>query len=379
MIRNLIQKPVLSLAIGALTFWAGLASAELMQVVGVADGDTLNVRSGPGSKFSDVGDIARDGAVNVLGYNTAGTWAKIRYRGQVAWVSAKYLSTGIRGDGSALATGPHVVTGIKANDPDRGLVVRAGAGTSFASLGVLRNDTAVHVVQRKGAWAMIGLQGGVGWVNSAYLTATMPQPIPSVNPQVAPDGGPLPGAFTVTGVAANDRLWVRDAPRATGSRLGGLMPGAVINVTGHASGNWVQVTQNGQIGYVNASYLTRDIESGGESGGESGSGTSASGFPLGITCRGTEPFWTFTMALNRAVQYNSLIDGPEPVTYMVLSTASSGGGYPYDFNASPYSGTISSQSCSDGMSDITYSMGITLVKPSANGSTETLFGCCNVN
>ena len=79
--------PKLFLAIGALTLWAGLASAELMQVVGVATGDTLNVRSGPGAKFADIGDIARNGAVNVLGYNTAGTWAKIRYRGQDAWVS----------------------------------------------------------------------------------------------------------------------------------------------------------------------------------------------------------------------------------------------------------------------------------------------------
>ena len=76
--------PKLFLAIGALTLWAGLASAELMQVVGVADGDTLNVRSGPGAKFADIGDIARGGAVNLLGYNTAGTWAKIRYREQDA-------------------------------------------------------------------------------------------------------------------------------------------------------------------------------------------------------------------------------------------------------------------------------------------------------
>ena len=58
-----------------MTLWAGMASAELMQVVGVAAGDTLNVRSGPGAKFAD---IARNGAVNVLCYNTAGTWAKIQ-------------------------------------------------------------------------------------------------------------------------------------------------------------------------------------------------------------------------------------------------------------------------------------------------------------
>lgn len=373
MIRKTMPK--LFLAIGALTLWAGMASAELMQVVGVAAGDTLNVRSGPGAKFADIGDIARNGAVNVLGYNTAGTWAKIQYRGKIGWVSAKYLSTGMRSDGSALATGPHVVTGIKPNDPDRGLVVRTGAGSSFAALGVLRNNTAVHVIQRSGDWAMISVEGGVGWVNSAYLAAmtSTPPAMPSADPQVAPDGSPLPGVFTVTGVAANDRLWVRDAPRVTGKRLGGLVPGAVINVTGRASGNWVQITLNGQIGYVSATYLTRGPESGGESGG----GTSAAGFPLGITCNGTEPFWTFTIAQNRAVQFNSLNDGAAPGTYMSLSTATNGG-YPYNFDASPYSGTIRSQACSDGMSDTNYPLAITLIKPSGNGGTQTLYGCCTM-
>lgn len=70
---------------------------------------------------------------------------------------------------------------------------------------------------------------------------------------------------------------------------------------------------------------------------------------------------------------------PEPDTYMTLSTASSGGGYPYDFDASPYSGTIGSQSCSDGMSDINYSMAVSLIKPYGSPGTEMLYGCCKVD
>ncbi len=36
---------------------AGLAETSFMQVTGVPQGDTLNVRTGPGSGFPDIGDI----------------------------------------------------------------------------------------------------------------------------------------------------------------------------------------------------------------------------------------------------------------------------------------------------------------------------------
>lgn len=370
----LMKNPVLTLTAGMFTLWAGLASAELMKVVDISDGDTLNVRSGPGTSHADIGDINEHTYVNVTGYSNDRKWAQIQYRGQMAWVSAKHLSAGQSGGTGSTGLGTNVVTGIAANDADGGLVVRGGAGKSFARLGVLRNNTAVHVIQQDGdgKWAMIGFEGGVGWVSTAYLTAmnAAPTPMPS-NPQVAPDGGPLPAVFTVTGVSVNDRLWVRDAPQVTGRRLGGLTPGAVVNVNGRALGNWVQITLNGQIGYINANYLTRASQSSGAS--------TANGFPLGISCRGTEPHWTLSIAADRSVQYTSLIDGPDLISSLTQTTPSVGGGYPFNFTAQPYSGVLNSQACSDGMSDISYSMAIMLSRPSANGGTETLHGCCNVD
>ncbi|WP_417270038.1 SH3 domain-containing protein [Celeribacter sp.] len=374
MSRSKLTATATVIAAGAMSLWAASAFAEMMQVTGVPDGDSLNVRSGPNGQSADIGDLQEGEVVNVLGKNFAGTWSQIDYRGQKAWVASRYLTDTQDGDRAAVSTGPHVVSGIPSDDPDGGLVVRDGAGTDFAALGVLRNDTAVHIIQTSpdGKWGMIALADGVGWVSTRYLVAMMatPMPMPTADPQTAPDGGPLPAVFTVTGVAAGDKLWVRDAPQATGARIGGLVPGAVVNVTGHASGNWVQITLNGQIGYVNATYLTRATES--------GSGSTVNGFPLGITCRGTEPFWTFTIADDRTVEFTSLIDGPEPIASLTQTTPSLGGGYPFDFAASPYAGSINAQACSDGMSDIAYTMSIMLTKPSSNWAGP-LHGCCNVD
>jgi len=362
-----------------LTFAATPALADLMQVFNIPNGDTLNVRAGPGGNHADIGDLQQHDIINVVGIDPNGQWAEIRYRGREGWVSTRYLRQPMRGDGSSILTGPHVVTGIKAGDPDGGLVVRNGDGTSFARLGVLRNNTEVHVIQRSRdkTWAMISYGSGVGWVSAAYLNTLdrvsqpTPQPMPSSNPQTAPDGGSLPGTFTVSGVAANDVLWVRDRAQASGAKITSLAPGSTVRVLGMATATWAQVSVNGMTGFVNARFLTRRW-------GSSGT-VPQNGFRLDITCQGTEPFWTLGIAADRTVTYTSLINGQAPLTALNQTAPSAGGGYPYTFGAPPYSGVISQGACSDGMSSNAYSMSITLNKPSQGGGIETVYGCCNVN
>ncbi len=363
---------------------AGLAETSFMQVTGVPQGDTLNVRTGPGSGFPDIGDIQPGQVLVILGYDETGRWAQVRYQGQLAFVSARYLRSPSRADGSSVTTGPHEVTGIKAGDPDGGLVVRDGPGSNHTNIGVLSNRTQVHVIQRSddGEWAMISAGTGVGWVSATYLNSVpatgtpTPEPMPSPTPQTAPDGGSLPAMFIVSGVAADDNLNFRDAPGTSGNIIGHFAPGADVQVSGMASGNWAYVTDGETAGYVNIRYLTRNS-------GSSGSGadpvTLANGFVLGILCRGTEPYWTFEIADDRTTTYTSLIGGPGPQSSLVQTTPSSlTGSYPFSFSAPPYSGLIKTQQCSDGMSDVSYTMSVSLNTPGQSGGTQTLNGCCSV-
>lgn len=354
---------------------AASAQTDLMQVEGVRAGDTLNVRTGPGGAYEDIGDLQPGARIAVLGYDASGRWAAINYAGQIAYVSARYLAPAAPQGAPNLAggTGAHSVTGIPPGDADGGLVVRGGAGTDFARIGVLPNGMDVHVIQRSpnGRWAMIAYGSGVGWVGSAYLTAAppIPQPRPTPTPQTAPDGGPLPAVFFVTGVAADDRLNFRDAPRASGGLIGSFAPGDTLEVLGMATGNWAYVTDGEVAGYVNSRFLTR--------GG--GAITTANGFPLGLKCLGTEPFWNFDIAEDRTVTFTQMVSGQAPLTSLVQTTPSgSTGSYPYTFSAPPYSGVIATQFCSDGMSDNSYPISIVLNAPGQSGGIVTQYGCCNL-
>lgn len=358
--------------------WIGVpnfAAAEMMQVIDVPAGDTLNIRQGPSASSVDIGDVAPQAYVEVLGYNLDQSWARISYQNQTGWVAARYLS---HENAPPASVGPNIVTGIQDTDPDGGLVVRDGAGASFGRLGVLLKDSHVHVIQfsGNGDWAMIAFGTGVGWVSSAYLAGltSTPEPMPSATPTVAPDGGALPATFTVTGVSADDKLWVRNAPHATAGRLGSLSPNAVVYVDGRASGQWGQITLNGQIGYIHMSYLTRAV---GHGGGPLGVSSTGNGFPLGLSCRGTEPFWTLDIDEDRSVHYTSLINGNDPVRHLAIATPAPNGSYPFAFAAHPLAGALTLEACSDGMSDTVYSMSILLNRPSESGGMSTLYGCCN--
>lgn len=348
-------------------------------VTGIAQGDSLNVRSGPGAGYRDIGDLLAGEIVFVQALDNTGRWAQIQYRGNTAWVSTRYLQDAMRSDGSSSQTGPNVVTGIAANDSDGGLVVRDGPGMQHARLAVLRNGTQVHVVQfsRNNRWAMIASGNDTGWVAARYLRpvpqqAPEPQPMPEPmpDPLVAPDGGPLPAQFDVFGVAANDVLWVRSQPSASAAPVGNLAPNGTIVVTRMANADWAEVQYGQNTGYVNIGFLMRST------GGNSSH--TLNGFPLGLTCHGTEPFWTLEIADDRTVTYTSLIDGQAPLASLVQTTPAAGGGYPYAFAAGAYTGQLSQQSCSDGMSDTSYSMRLILTVTGQNGGVETLYGCCNM-
>lgn len=287
----MFKKSLIILAFSTLPLAGLQAQTGMMSVTNLLPGDSLNVRSGPGAGYPDIGDLQDDDIINVLGHDPSGRWAQIRYRGQTAYVAVRYLSDPMRNDGSSVLTGPHVVTGIAPNDADGGLVVRDGDGMGHAQIGLLGNNAVVHVIQRSanGNWAMIAFGQGVGWVGTAYLQS---QPVPQPVPQPA---------------------------------------------------------------------------------------QTANGFPLDILCRGTEPFWTIGFAVDQSVAYTSLIQGPAPVVSLTQATPAAGGGYPYSFVAGPYSGAISAGQCSDGMSDLQYSMAIALNKPAPNGGFETVYGCCSMN
>lgn len=370
-----LQHLLFASAIATVSYVTSL-SAEFMVVVNIDDGDSLNVRSAPNAASRDIGDLQEGSYVDVKGYSIDGKWARITYRGQVAWVAARFLAAGVRPDGSASNTGAHQVTGIKAGDPDGGLKVRSGYGTEYPSLGVLPNGVQVHVVQISpdGKWAQIPFGTQMGWVSRRYLNAVASggttgqgSTIPATDPATAPDGLPLPGIFRVNGVAHDDTLNIRSEPRVSGTILLQVQNGVPMAVLEMATAKWAKVQVGDVVGFAHAGFLTRG-----------GGMTNNYGLQLGIECIGTEPFWRMTFDADNLARMTMMSQHTVPAPIRSATFSATPTGYPYNFDAPPYSGQINFEICSDGMSDNIYPMSIWLNAPDTTGTPMFVQGCCRL-
>lgn len=343
-------------------------AAEPYKVIGITSGDSLNVRTGAGTNFADIGDVLLGQTVQVHGFDSTGKWAQITWQGQLAYVASRYLKGSSTGNSNQSGLGMQKVTGIAANDPDGGLVVRRGPNTSSARILVIPNNVTINVVEISpdGKWSKaVFSDGGTGWVRNNYLagaSSTTPTPPPSV-----PQGNVvLPAVFSVINVAANDVLWVRNAPDAAAAPVTNLQPNAAVSVLEFINNGWAKVTIGQNIGYVKASYLA-----------QGGGITTSSGMQLGLNCNGAEPFWNMQIATDRTMTYTAM-GGAPLVSSLQAANPSQSGPYPFQFSdGGQLNGTLSAQICSDGMSDITYPWKILLNAP-MSGSMLALNGCCTL-
>jgi len=234
------------------------AQSSSQQVVGTLRGDSLNVRTGPGSNFQDIGDIRRNRNVNVIGYNSTGRWAKIWWRGREAWVSAVYLTGGVGGQNLAntnqqQALGMFVVTGAHAVDP-HGLAFRAGPGTNHPLKGYIGDNVSVEVLSfhRNGRWAFIRLNNQKGYVAMKFLRPVGVQNFSNNNqPQKL-------GTHVVTGTHAVDinGLALRSGPGTNHPLKGYIGDGVQVEVLSlHRNGRWAFIRHNNRKSYVSMKFL----------------------------------------------------------------------------------------------------------------------------
>ncbi len=142
----------------------------------------LNVRSGPGVGFPEVGVLGRDDGVSILGRNFDGSWLNVAIPGGVTgWVNRGFIVTNVDvmtlpvtdpgQGGGPTPTGPYgtVTAGF--------LNMRYGPGATF---GIITRLTAGQVVNlggrnASGQWVYISIPAGAsGWVNALYLRPSVP-------------------------------------------------------------------------------------------------------------------------------------------------------------------------------------------------------------
>lgn len=179
----------------------------------------------------------------------------------------------------------------------------------------------------------------------------------------------LPTLSDVTGVAANDRLNIRERPDAAAAVIGTLPPDAKgIEIVAERNG-WAQVNTGERAGWVNARFLTfrSDVWQTGQ-------------LPATLNCLGTEPFWSV-----RQVGKTIVYETPEGARQMERRAVLDQG------FRSPVRGVIAGDAqgrmtlaiqpgqCSDGMSDRSYGLSALLIFDGAGQTSRMQSGCCRIS
>ena len=194
---------------------------------------TVKVRSGPGTNYTQLGQLKKGEAVVVVG--SVNDWTIINWKDGTAYVSTKYLSLGGSGSSSSASGSWIAVTGT--------VNVRSGPGTNYTIVGSLNSGAKAQKTGTFGSWTKIVYNGSVAYVFTKYTTAT-----------TAPGGstgGGSTGSSAGRFVFATSSVPIYNTPATSGGVQGYLYQGNSAEYLGR-SGTYIMISYNGIIGYVSS-------------------------------------------------------------------------------------------------------------------------------
>jgi len=186
---------ILSLACALLA--SALPALGQDAVASIATG-ALNVRTGPGLKYTSMMTLPYGFGVQMIGRNPETTWVLIEFTdGKRGWISSGMIYTQyrLRDLPVAIDVVPQVVAVTGTVNTLSDWPVRISGEDGTAIVGYARGSSTVTILGRNydSSWAKVRTEGGVeGWIETTTLITTVP--VRSVNPA---DGGvyaPLPPA-----------------------------------------------------------------------------------------------------------------------------------------------------------------------------------------
>ncbi|NPV71833.1 MAG: SH3 domain-containing protein [Firmicutes bacterium] len=185
----------------------------------------VNVRSGPGTTYSKVGEAKADERLEVL--ETRDEWIKVRLpSGKDGWVWSPLVDSEMADD-----TTFFVVTVDRAN-------VRKGPATSEALLGSVSRGATLRATAQRGKWVKVAWESGYAWIYAplGQLKTLDPADL-------------LVGKVERTVYVNRANTPVRSWPGSTANVIARLGAGATAKYAGSESG-WVQVQWSGKSGWV---------------------------------------------------------------------------------------------------------------------------------
>lgn len=175
-------------------------------------------------------------------------------------------------------------------------------------------------------------------------------------------GQTLPERYSVTNVAADDVLNIRSGPSSQADIIGSFGPYTLNVEVLDVRQNWAQVSTGEAMGWTSLRFLEHRPAPSGE-------------IPRPLSCFGTEPFWSVTLA-PRGAFYEDPETGARSLTPLRENIAHNG--YLFETREGPTltrTLIVNAQHCTDGMSDRNFGMSGLLFTEAPDGN-DVQTGCC---
>ncbi len=198
--------------------WVSASYVEIKQTPKVTvTGETVNLRSGPGTSYSKTGEALRGDQLTLI--EKQGDWYKVKTAsGTICYISTAYAQTSNQTastpDRQETAASPNSGT-QKVQVVNGPINVRSGPGPTFEKIGMVEDQAVYQVVSKKDDWFQISLPGNktawvAGWlvkeIKTTETTTTTTPSTSGTNPKVYLDNKLL--SFEVPAIIENGRTLV---------------------------------------------------------------------------------------------------------------------------------------------------------------------------
>ena len=251
---NGMKEKIISLAIslGLMTTigFKDLSYADTT-VSGIVTATALNVRSGPATTYSVIGQVLQGNDIKIV--DKTGNWLKVNYKNTTGYVSGAYVSSIY----NEAKTEGYVIGCNTLN-------VRSGPGTEYARKGSLVNGTKVHIISTSLGWSKIIYNGNYAYVSASYLSNSPSENQGNTGSNNSSNGNNLSNGSTEnnntqvtiknTGTVTADRLNVRQQPSTSSTILGVLEKNTTVKIVDETE-SWYKIMYKNDYAFVSKNYI----------------------------------------------------------------------------------------------------------------------------
>ena len=233
------------------------SGSEYGQVSNLEGYNNLNLRQGPGTSYTIIGDLANGTKVKVLSKDNG--WYKIEYNGTTGYVYGECINII---EGNSTQSSNNTVQGktgtvINVNESSY-LNFRSGPSTSYTVIGKLSEGTTFTIISESNGWYKINYNGTTGYVDGNYVSdsgSNSSSSNSSTGTSSTTSNSSSNKTGTVTNLEGYNNLNLRQGAGTSYSIIGELPSGATVTVLSQDNG-WDKVSYNGTTGYVYGECIT---------------------------------------------------------------------------------------------------------------------------